>query len=196
LSLCDLDCWHGHGWRENLRGDFDALPVSGLVAVRVAAAAGKVFDFDAFDDHCKGPVFVVGHAACPFYCAVGVLGRVAAGPAADLEVHGSLRIVFAVESEGIVVVQGADDVAVNDPFKLLSSPDGGVVVDVLVIGDGVPDCTIVGGGVALACRMSAACSPQWHNSAYRRSWSPRMCCCHQSSPSLPRQDRQTQALYC
>lgn len=100
------------------------------------------------DGHGEGRLGVVGLTASPGDGA-GVVVRVAAGPDAESQAGRGLGEVLA--AEGIGVVEGADEVAVDVPGDGLLGPvDGVVVVLGLSRGDGVERAAVVAGGVALA----------------------------------------------
>ena len=131
-----------------LLGGLDTLPTARLVAVFVLAAGGEIGYTSTSDVHGVGTLFVVGQPTRPFNCAVGV-GGVSTGPDTDSNVHGGLREVLSVIR--IFVMEGADEVPVNVPFDLLSCPERGVVVEVLLrLIDRIVDSTVVGRSVALS----------------------------------------------
>lgn len=84
----------------------------------------------------------------PFDGPVGH-GRVATGPDAEADVHGRLREV--VTSVRFFVFERTDERSIDEPVNLFGRPVDGVVVEVLLgLADGVVDCTIEGGRVALS----------------------------------------------
>jgi len=128
--------------------DLDTLPASSLVAVFVFAPGGIVLRVQSLDIHGEGSSLVVGQSTSPLDCSVRFLG-VSTGPDTKTDIHGGLRVVFT--PIGVLILQGADDVAINDPLELLLGPDGGVVMEIVLwVIDWVVDCSVERGGVALS----------------------------------------------
>lgn len=143
----DLGVFWGRGGGY-LLGSLDALPTTGLVAVFILAARGEVGYASTSHVHGVGTLLVVGQSARPFNCAVCV-GGVSTGPDTDSDVHGRLREVLSVVR--IFVKEGADKASVNVPFDLLSCPERGIIMEVLLrLIDRIVDGAIVGRGVALS----------------------------------------------
>jgi hypothetical protein len=137
---------------DNLNG----LPRARVVAIDVLGdvvgggrvAAGVVGDLDALVDGVKGSLGEVGETAGPLDGALGS-GAAAGAPGADLDLHGGLGEAGA--ALGLLVLDGADDGAVNDPLDALGGPVDGV--GVVHLGgrlDVVEAAAVVGGGVTLA----------------------------------------------
>lgn len=90
----------------------------------------------------------VVRATSPFDGALGIVG-IAAGPDPDLDSHGRLWVICT--RGGVGVVQGADDLAIDQPFDSTGIPVDGVGVEGCCwVGDGHGGGTVVGGCVALA----------------------------------------------
>lgn len=131
-------------------GDDDALPAAGLVAVRVRLGARVgIDDLDALDDHLVVVVVAeVGEATGPLDGSLG-RGGGSSDPAADLDLHGSLRV--AGSALGLGVGEGADDGAVDGPDELLGGPVELVGVELgLGVRDGVESTAVKSAVVALA----------------------------------------------
>lgn len=125
----------------------DAGPVAGEVAVGVGRGRVVVGDVDGLDVHGEGGVAVVGLAAGPLDGALAA--AVAGRPGAQLDAHGRLGVVGAVD--GVGVVEGAHGGAVNVPGRGRRGPlDGVVVPGPLRVADGLVGAAVVRGGVALA----------------------------------------------
>jgi hypothetical protein len=128
-------------------GGLDAVPGAAGARVRVAAAGRVVGDADRLDVHAVGPGAVVGRAAGPGDGA-GAVGRVTAGPDAELDLHGRLRVLVGLGGGG---GQHADRLAVDLPDDLVGGPFDGVrAVRGLGVGGGHPGGPVVGARDALA----------------------------------------------
>ena len=141
---------HGAGAAARVDGAavrLDALPGAGAVAVSVRRTGRVVARLDGLDDHVVGPAAVVGGAAGPLHGARGV-GRVAAAPDAQLQLHGRLRVLALL---GALRREGAHCGAVDLPHNLVGGPVDRVGVEVvLVAGVRVEGTAVVGGGLTLA----------------------------------------------
>lgn len=137
--------------------DLDALPGAALVGVLVlggvlgagnTVATHEVLDADALVVAVERTLVEVGETAGPLDGALG--GVLATGnPGAELDLHGGLGIAAAALLA--VVLESADDGAVDDPVELGRSPLDGVRVPlVLGVADGREATTVVSLGAALA----------------------------------------------
>lgn len=133
--------------------DDDLLPAA-VVAVGVGVLGGSVLAAHVVDDLAVlvvaegGAVAEVGNAASPLDGALGGVGATGS-PGADLDLHGRLGELGT--ALGLLVGQGADDLAIDGPVDLLVGPDDAVLVELAGgVLDGVETAAVVGAVVTLA----------------------------------------------
>jgi hypothetical protein len=145
----------GMEWRGmDVLSDLDALPRSTRVTICVVLGTGrKVLSVDLLNEHVEGGLVEVGLAASPFDDAWALLW-VASGPDAEADGAGRLGILLTAESERVIVLEGADESAIDPPLKFFASPVCGVVVPTglrrgavaivdRVVGHGIVDGAVV-----------------------------------------------------
>lgn len=101
--------------------NLDALPVARAVGVLVLSGAGRVVgDLDRLVDGGEGSLGEVGQTASPVNGAlVAALG--ATNPGADADLAGGLGVAVGTGG-GFGALQGADDLAVDNPLELVLGP--------------------------------------------------------------------------
>jgi len=113
----------------NLLRNLDALPVTGIVTVRVVlGTSGVVHDVNLRNEHGERRFGEICFTASPFNDTGSIFAWVTTGPDSHTHSTWSLRVVFAVECERVVVKQSTHKITVNPPLELLSCPDGSIVV--------------------------------------------------------------------
>lgn len=126
----------------------DAGVVTGLVAVLVVLGGVVVDNLDGLNVHDERNVVKVSLTTSPLNGTLGV-GGVTTGPDTDLQQGGGLGEVLS--AVGILVLQGADDIAINEPLNALLSPVDTVGVELgLGVGDVDSGGAVPAGGVTLA----------------------------------------------
>lgn len=134
----------------------DRVGGAGVVGVGVRLGGVGVDNLDVLDVHAEGSSRVVGLATGPLNGALAV-GGVTASPDTDADIHGGLGEASA--ALGIVVVQGADDVAVDGPLDGLLLPVHLISVEfTLGVGHGGPGITVIGRGITLAEVVGLNCA--------------------------------------
>lgn len=121
---------------------------AGLVRVVIRRRRVVVDDVDRFHIHRERDLVIIRLSPGPLDRSLAV-GRVTSGPDAQLHDHWRLRVVLPIDRIGIL--ECAHGGPVNVPGDGRSGPDDFVRVEfVLRAADGLPDCAVVGGRVALA----------------------------------------------
>lgn len=124
----------------------DGLPCTTLIAVAVLCASGIILNFQRLDFHSERTFAVIGWTLSPLDGTLGV-GRIAAAPSTNLDLHGSLWVLVV----GIGRLQHSNRHTVDLPDNLFRGPDDGVFLDlVLVVWVRVESATVVGSRLPFA----------------------------------------------
>lgn len=111
---------------EDLLYNLDTLVRTRTVGIDILLARVEIMDVHLLDDHCIRAGLIVDHASSPVDGSLPVV-FIAGGPNAKPDIAGALGVTVA--AIGVLIGQGADQVAVNPPLEFLFGPVGGVVVE-------------------------------------------------------------------
>lgn len=128
-------------------GGLDAGIGTSFVGVFVGGGRVVVDNLDGLDIHGEGTSSVVSFTTSPLNGTLAVV-RVTTSPDADLDTHGSLRVILAVQ--GIGILQSADNLAVQNPLNAAGRPIDSIGVEGLFGGRHIHgSVAVVRSGVAL-----------------------------------------------